>query len=385
VVHTRAIETDQPPKLENPVESIAELKAALKYCKNRGENHEVDYTGIEPSGGKKYIGGQGGIISNFLAETDSEVILYTPHLSSELVEMMNEKILYPVKEDGEFYLKNVQDAVNSDKTKRNHIFEFEGDRSGRLILSGRLKGYGPYLPKDIEKELSLIQENIDCCIMSGFHNVTGNKTAKLKRSGLQLAEIDKPVHVEYVHKDDKTAELIAEYVIPEADSLGLDETEIREIAGILGLECPEELNFGEAFSLIKKLLEELDLSRIHLHTYTYHITVVEESYPVEPGKIRGSMLYGELSAIQSAEKDGIPSKDDIRGFNMEDKRIQDLQELKDFGEFHSIEGFEEEGTAQVDGFKVVGIPIINHVDPARTVGMGDIISSGAFSMESMNR
>lgn len=384
IVHTEKFDSiDQSAELMQEVKTLDEMKSVLRYCRENGENHEVDYTDLEIEGGEKHIGGQGGIISNFLAETGAEVILYTPHLSEELAEMMNEKILYPVKNKETFYLKNIQDAVNSDKTKKNHIFEFEADHSGRLILSGRIRGYGPYLTNELEDELPLIQSNVECCIFSGFHNVTGNKTAKLKRSGKQLASIDAPIHLEYVHKDVETSKLIIENIVSEVDSLGLDETELKELSEILDIEHNENPNFGEAFKTLKQLLKQLGLERVHLHTYRYHITVLEKNYPVETSRVRDSMLYGELSAIQLADIDRIPDTEDIRDFNMENKSIQDLKELKDFADFHNLNEFTEEGFAEIGDFKVVGIPVINHHQPERTVGMGDIISSGAFSREIM--
>jgi ADP-dependent phosphofructokinase/glucokinase len=381
VVHGEKFELDQPPELKRTAKTIDDLKSALRYCKERNENHEIDYSNLEIEGGKRYIGGQGGIVANYLADTENEVILYTPSLSEELAEIMSEKILYPVKKDDIFYLKNIQDAVNSDKTKINHIFEFKNDRSGRLILSGKLQDYEPYLPAEIEEELPLIQGNIDCCVLSGFHNTTGNKVAKMKKAGKQLSEIHKPVHVEYAHKDRETTNLIIKHIIPKADSLGLDETELKELSEILEIKCPDSPNFGESFKILKDMLEKLGLARIHLHTYNYHITMVEDSYPVETERIRDSMLYGELSAIQSAEKGRIPDSDDIKDFSMENKNIQDTQELQDFGDFHNLENFAEEGTAKLEDVRVAGIPIVKHHDPERTVGMGDIISSGAFSHE----
>lgn len=385
VIHGEKFELDQPADLKGNAETLKDLKSALRYCKDRNENHEIDYSDLEIEGGERYIGGQGGIVANYLAETENEVILYTPSLSEDLAEMMNERILYPVKGDDSFYLKNIQDAVNSDKNKINHIFEFENDRSGRLILSGKLQDYEPYLPLEIEEELPLIQENVDCCILSGFHNTTGNKVAKMKKAGKQLSKIYKPTHIEYAHKDPETTNLIIKHIIPEANSLGLDEIELRELSEVLGIRCPESPNFGEAFSILKDMLEKLGLSRIHLHTYNYHITLVENDYPVEKEKIRDSMLYGELSAVQSAEKGRIPDSDDIRDFNMEEKNIQDVKELQNFGDFHNLENFAVEGTAELEDVKIVGIPIVNHHDPERTVGMGDIISSGAFSQESLHR
>ncbi|PSG99986.1 MAG: hypothetical protein BRC28_01820 [Nanohaloarchaea archaeon SW_4_43_9] len=382
VAHGEKFELDKPPEIGDRVENIEELKAALRYCKENGENHEVDYSELEIGRGKKrQIGGQGGIMSNYLAETGNEVILYTSLLSEELSEIMSEKILYPVEDDNILYLKNIQNAVNSNQTKINHIFEFEGEKSGRLILSGRLKGYEPYLPHDLEEDLPLIQGNIDCCIFSGFHNVTGNKEVRLKKSAEQLGEMHRPIHVEYVHKDRETANMILNYIVPEADSLGLDETELREIAGTLELDPPESPNFGEAFNLLRKIREKFELSRIHLHTHRYHITLTESHYPVKPERIRESMLFGELSAIQLAEKGEIPDSGDLQDFSVKGKNIQGVQELENFGNFHDMKGFAEEGIAELEDVTVVGIPVIIHQDPERTVGMGDLISSGSFSME----
>jgi len=381
-VHGDKFELDQPPEIGDSVETIEELKAALRYCKENGENHEVDYSELKiGSGEKQQIGGQGGIMSNYLAETGNEVIFYTSLLSKELSEIMSEKILYPVEEDNVFYLKNIQNAVNSNQTKINHIFEFEGEKSGRLILSGRLKGYEPYLPQDLEEDLPLIQGNTDCCIFSGFHNVTGNKEVRLKKSAEQLKEMHRPIHIEYVHKDRETANMILDYILPEADSLGLDEIELREIAETLELDTPESPNFSEAFSLLRKIREKIGLSRIHLHTHRYHITLVESHYPVKPERLRESMLFGELSAVQLAEKGEIPDSSDLQDFNMEEKNIQGVQELENFGNFHDMERFAEEGIAELEDVTVVGIPVINHQNPERTVGMGDLISSGSFSME----
>lgn len=382
VVHQDGFQLNEEAELHDKVESIDELKACLNYCKENGENHELDYTGFEIQGGEEYIGGQGGIMSNFLAGTGNGVLFYTPYLSQELADMINEKVLYPIYDkNDEFVLKSVRDAANSDRTKKNHIFEFQGERTGRLILSDSLKGYGPYLSKDIEENLELLQKNVDCCIFSGFHNVSGNREAKIKKAGDQLSEIEKPVHLEYVHKNAGTAELLIDLIMPEVDSLGLDETELQELCSVLGINCQKPLNFGEAFAVLKNLREELGLSRIHLHTYRFHITIVPKDYSASLEQIRNSMLYGELAAIQAADKGHIPDSDDLRDFDMDSKYIQDTEELEDFGDFHGLEEFHEEGTAVVDGLKVVGLPIIVHEDPERTVGMGDIISSGAFSSE----
>lgn len=356
------------------------MKSTLAYCQENGENHEVNYSDLEVEGGKKYIGGQAGIVSDFLAQTGNSAIFYTPYLSQELAEMMDERVLYPVSEEDRFVLKSVRDSVNSDRTKKNHIFEFDSGKTGRLILSDSLRGYGPYLPKPVEDNREVLEENVDCFFLSGFHNASGNVEAKIRKAEKQLSEIEKPIHLEYVH-DSGTSKLVVENIIPEVDSLGLDETELGLLCEMKDVDCPDNPNFGEAFAALKQLLEKLDLERLHLHTYRYHIAVEKQSFGASLEELRGSMLYGEVCAIQSAEKGRIPDSDDVRDFDMDEKHLQGVEQLEDFGDFHGIEDFSTKGIAEIDGLKVAGVPVIIHEDPKRTVGMGDLISSGAFSSE----
>ncbi len=374
---------DTEPELKD-VKSLNDLKSSLKYCINEGENHEID---IEADfeldlPGEEKIGGQAGIVSNFLSGIGSGVIFYTPLLSEELAGNLNEKILYPVI-DGEFVLKNVRDASNTDRTKRNHIFEFNQEKSGRLILSDSLKGFGPYFRKGVEDNLEKIQEGVDCAIFSGFHDVEGNMEAKLKKSEEQLSKLEIPVHLEYVHKNEKITSLIIEHIASEVDSIGLDETEMKKLLSVMQIEREDEgdLNLGEAFREGKKILEELNLSRLQLHTYRYHLTLTETSYTRSKEKIRDAMLFGEVAAIQTAEKGEIPDKEVITDFNMENKELHPLRELEHFEDFFDLEDFSREGVAEVEDLNVIAIPTIIHQDPKRTVGMGDIISSGAFTSE----
>jgi ADP-dependent phosphofructokinase/glucokinase len=370
------------PELSEHISTIEELKSSLKYCIENAENNEIDIGDLEPEfEGEENIGGQGGIMSNFLAGTGNGVIFYTPLLSEELSSKIDEKVLYPVI-DGEFMLKNVQDASNTDRTKKNHIFEFNDDSTGRLIVSDTLKGFGPYFRKGVEENLDTIQQNIDCAVFSGFQDIEGNKDAKLKKSAKQLGMINKPVHLEFVNKNRKITSLILKYILPEVESFGIDETEFVSLMDILDIEQPEgDLNLGEAFDASKEIIRKFGIERIHLHTYRYHLTVASDNYPTPISKIRDSMLYGEVAAIQEADTGSIPDKEDINDFDMQNKEINGLNELNNFGNFFDIKEFEKSGTAEIDGFKVAAIPTIIHNDPERTVGMGDIISSGAFSSE----
>mgnify|MGYP006300470371 FL=1 len=61
--------------------------------------------------------------------------------------------------------------------------------------------------------------------------------------------------------------------------------------------------------------------------------------------------------------------------------MKGVQQIREFGEFMDLKKFERRGYADLDGYRVAGIPVLIHPDPERTVGMGDIISAGSFGSE----
>ncbi|MFB6115203.1 MAG: ADP-dependent glucokinase/phosphofructokinase [Candidatus Nanohalobium sp.] len=375
------VESEDLDELEN----IKDLKSMLKYCMEEGINEEASLEGLEHSfdSGEERIGGQAGIMANYLSGMGNSVIFYTPFLSQELADMINVNVLFPTIED-DFVLKNVRDAANTDRTKKNMIFEFDSEKTGRLIASDSIKGFGPYFRKSIVEGFDEMDQNLDRVLISGFHDVEGNKEAKLEKARKQLDEIETLTHMEYVNTDDKTAEKIIKKIFPKIDSVGLDEEEAKQVREIVKSEDTEgELTTGHAFKLGKELIEDFDLSRCQVHTYNFHITVVEDDYPVETEKIRDAMLFGEISAIKTAERGSIVQRKDLKDLDMEDKHIKRMDMLEDFADFFQIDNFVRDGTGKVEGYRVAAIPTIIHEDPKRVVGMGDILSSGAFVGEVM--
>jgi ADP-dependent phosphofructokinase/glucokinase len=193
-----------------------------------------------------------------------------------------------------------------------------------------------------------------------------------------LAEFDTPVHVEYVTTDEKRSESIKNHILPEADSIGMDEYELKELSSIEG---PGDVDLGEAYQASKEMIEEHNLSRVHIHTINYHLVVVEEDYEIKSEKIRDSMLFGEVCAMQLAENGHIPNKTDIENFGMENKYLKKLDHLEDFADYFDLDNFVETGFAKIEDYRVIAIPIIIHEDAERLVGMGDVISSAAFTSE----
>lgn len=368
------------------VSTMDGLKSALKYCMEKGENREIELGELEHDfqEGEEQIGGQAGIMANFLSNLGNGVIFYTPFLSEELAEKVNDNVLYPVVE-GDFKLKNVRDASNTDRTKENLIFEYSNGQTGRVIFSSKMKGFGPYFRKGVEESFPEIEENTDRMILSGFHDVEGNREAKLKKAGNQIAELEKPVHVEFVYRNDELSRMIAEHVLSEADSIGLDEDELERLTELLDLDVETgEMSLGDAFHAAKQLVERFELERCHVHTYRFHLCVASQDYSIPVERIRDAMLFGELCAIKNAEKGEIPGANELERFDMENKHLHGIDEMEEFGDYFDLHDFVESGTAELEGHVVAAIPALIHEDPERLVGMGDIISAGAFVAE-LNR
>ncbi|MFB6203742.1 MAG: ADP-dependent glucokinase/phosphofructokinase [Candidatus Nanohaloarchaea archaeon] len=373
------------PEDMDRVDSIEDLKSVLRYHVEKEENGEVDLgrLDLDLDGGDESVGGQAGIMANFLSGFHNSVTFYTPLLSQELADLMRKDILYPVY-DGGFVLKNVRDSANTDRTKKNRIFEYSNDR-GRMILSDKIRGFNPYFREGVADHLEEMDEHLDRVLLSGFHDVKQDVEGSLSNAGDQMSRIETPIHFEFVDTDSERIEAIADHVIPEADSLGLDEHEMDELEEVLDLDITGEedrVSLGEAYRAAKKLMDRYGLSRVHLHTYRFHVVVTDQDYPVGPEKIRDAMMWGEVQAIRMGDLGRIPELEDTRkSLDMDDKHLKRLDDLEDFGKFFGLENFAEEGFAEVEDYQVSAIPTIIHEDPERVVGMGDVISSGTFVAE----
>jgi ADP-dependent phosphofructokinase/glucokinase len=164
----------RPEELDE-VKSIEEVKKVLSYAIQNGKNLEVDASNLDHSfeTGETSIGGQAGIMANFLSGLEGSVTFYTPLLSEKLAQNIDEKVLHPYF-DGDFTLKNVRDSSNTDRTKENIIIEFKEPKSGRLILSDKLRGFGPYFRSGIADNIKLVDENIQGALLSGFQKQGSN-------------------------------------------------------------------------------------------------------------------------------------------------------------------------------------------------------------------
>jgi ADP-dependent phosphofructokinase/glucokinase len=362
------------------IESRGDYLSCLEKLRKDGANFEASLNGFDPEiNGSENIGGQAGIVSNFLCGIGCDSIMYTPFLSEELVEKIDSEVLYPVVEDN-LVLKRASSAVNTDRTKKNYIIENE-DASSRLILSNSIKGFGAYFRKSVEEKFPELQEEVDKAFFSGFHDMRGNCGSKMQKAEKQMRKLHVPKHLEFVSSTEEKDQMMLERIMPNFTSVGMDDSELRRIGSMLGYDVEEETSLGNVYKISKKIINEFNVRRVHVHTKKFHTVVTEEDYPVKMEEIRDSLVFAGLSAASMAGKGGIPVLDDIE-LDTDEMHVSMLDDLEHFGDFFDLEGFAECGMAQVEEYKVVAAPTLIHESPERLVGLGDVISSAAFITES---
>jgi ADP-dependent phosphofructokinase/glucokinase len=366
---------------KDEVKNKEDLLKAIKYCKKEDSSYEAQLRYSPEIEGEKRLGGQAGIIANLMNRLGNKSIFYTPFLSQKLANKIDEEVLYPVNEDS-FGFKTLKNSINSDRTKENFIIEFK-ESNNRLILSDNLRGFEPFFRESVAEKIGKERSEIDRIILSGFHDTQGNTKAKLKKAEKQLEKIDKSKHLEYVQTSPEKTSQILEHIAPHFTSIGLDQEELQQIAKGLGKQVNDQPTLQEAYKISKKIIEEVGVQRVHIHTKKYHTTITKNTYSLKPEEILKAMLKSSLTAAKTAQKGETPEHHQIQ-LDTNQMHLKKLDPLEKFQEKHNLEDFKETGTAKIQDYKITAIPPVITENPEKIVGLGDIISATAFAAEINN-
>ncbi|MDK2892665.1 ADP-specific phosphofructokinase [Methanohalophilus sp.] len=369
---------------------------------------------------KARMGGQAGIISNLLASMDlKQVIVYIPWLSREQAEYFveSENLVHPVIHDGNFELVHPTKAYNPNyKSKVNWIIEFPkglevkfGEdkfvvpRANRLIISSRPPWIRIDMNDEIQSHLTDLCGQIDGAILSGYQMIKeeyedGTTYKDHVSNSVDVIESLKNcnpavrIHVEFTSIQNKIirSAILNDIVKSHVHSLGLDTVEVANALNVLG---HEEL----AYSVISKgenaivslyegavrLLHELELERIHIHSLGYYICVASTDCPVVPEDHLECLLFSACVAASKAKRGFIRHFNDIaHGLDVPVSQ-KGLDEIEKLGIY-----LVRQGVCSLDEFRDGFISTPHHnvlVNPTKvvenpigTVGIGDAISASAF-------
>jgi ADP-dependent phosphofructokinase/glucokinase len=304
----------EPPP--SPLGSKRDLAAAITYTMAAGRGDEIAMTDafastieseLEPD--SQQMGGQTGIMTNLASSLGASPVTYTYLLSDRQLSMFRrpKAVRYPSVENGQVQFVPLDEAVNTERTKINWVFEFTvGDElfdvrateNNRFIAASRPPEFDLHAG-DLDAHVDQVGEAVDGALLAGYQNLSSEHyegsyerihrhardVIRRLRSGGEI-----PVHVEYAvtHDDDLRAS-IYERILPEANVIGTDAHELAILHDDAGLrvtedEPTEETPFKASeilthYRMLSALREDLGVDCIRLHAMQYHLAVMESYFP----------------------------------------------------------------------------------------------------------
>ena len=413
-----------PREIKDPIDFMARLLISMREGKAaeiptyNSDVHEwlKEHLGFDYA----HIGGQAGIISNFLSSLGlKKVVVYVPWLSQEQAEYFvdTDNLWHPKVENGKVFLKHPREAFKPNiESKVNWILEystnlnvscdgrnFKVPRNNRLIISSHPKWLRLDMEREVYEQLNSIFP-IDGAMLSGYQLITekyedGSTYQDHVARSVQVIEKLKSlnpelrIHVELTSIQNRVIRkaILTEIVAKHVHSLGLDTMEIANALNVLGHEelsysviTKEEYGITSIYQGAVQLLKDLSLERVHVHSLGFYICILVKDHPLTLKEHRGFLLFSSTLAAAKAIRGNIEnfmeaevglevpiSSDGIEG--LENFKIYCVgRKLCTLEEFESGYLYGPDHDAVIIPTKIVN-------KPKATVGIGDVISAGTFA------
>lgn len=427
IVGAKAVQrrvAEYPREIQNPVDLVARLVIAMRDGKAAEvptyttDIHQwlMDHLVFD----KARMGGQAGIISNLLANIGlNNVITYVPWLSREQAEYFvdSPNLKYPVIKDGILKLKHPLEAYDiNQRPKVNWILEFskgmkiecaeetfEVPRDNRLIISSRPPWIRIDMSEQLYDQIPHMNGIIDGAILAGYQMIKEeyedgatyrdyvDKAVKVIER-LKEGNPDMRIHVEFTSIQNKVIRktILKDIVYQHVSSLGLDTVEVANALNVLGHEelayaviSKGENSISALYEGAVKLLCELKLERVHIHSLGFYICVASRDFPLSVEEHRDALLFSSTLAAAQALNGGIGNllaAESGLSVPIYEQGHDDLEKLEKYLVRRDVcTGTEfEDGCICALNHDLIVIPTKVVPDPVATVGIGDTISAGAF-------
>ncbi|MBI5347345.1 MAG: hypothetical protein HZB66_01915 [Candidatus Aenigmarchaeota archaeon] len=373
------------PEISRRIKNEKDLFSGLLYFMKNGEAMEMPISrkvslwlekNMKPE--QQKMGGQAGIMGNFLSSMEIPAVVYTPFLSKRQSRLFGKNVKWWKN------FKHPKKNFRNDKEKINWIFEYN---SGTMVRKVRALKNGRFIaasrPDKYEfgiKSVRKIMPKIDFALLSGFQNVKNNYRRQFSCARSVIRVLNKagiPVHIELVASDKKNLKHIVP-LIRYADSVGLDNTELNQIIRIIhGKRCR---TIEEKFSGILKILD-LGAKSVHFHYKGYFLAVRRKNYFSDPGEIKKSLEFAAASAAAEAIGDINKKKDVFSGLDVP-LSAAGKREIKRLKKWLMKRGIiMKNGIGIGDYYDVIAVPNRMAKKPRDIVGLGDIVSASIFCCE----
>ncbi len=401
--------TEPPPRI---LESKRDLAAAITHTMAAGRGDEVAMADslarmleaeLDPDA--EQMGGQAGIMTNLLTSLHASPITYTYLVSERQRSMFDspDAVRYPIVDGEHVRYVPLSEFTNADKTKMNWVFEFrrgdtlfgvEAIEDTRFIAASRPPEFN-LIAGDLDERIDQVGEVVDGALLAGYHNLTRENVDEsyehTQRHGREFIRRlrtggDVTVHIEYaVTHDEELRRSMYDWILPEADAVSADTHEIGLMFGDASFtvsdSIPREDTAFEAreilthYEMLSALRQGLGVDCIRLHAMEYHL-VVHDAY-LPPNAILRGLAFAAVNAATKASLGRITGPEDLREgltYPPSDAGRGAIELLAD-----QLEESTADGTLATP--HVVACPNRVVRDPARTVGIGDIVSASSFVVE----
>ncbi|MFH0832500.1 MAG: ADP-dependent glucokinase/phosphofructokinase [Candidatus Aenigmatarchaeota archaeon] len=388
-------------KLPNEIKTVDDFFAGLLYSMSKGEGLELrmneemqNWMAMNFIHREKRMGGQAGIMANFLSSLGVQSIVFTPLLSREQCSLFNDKVILLPR------LKHPKASARNDRKKTNWIFEFdEGEKlfgitakgKTRFIAASRLDEYRL-------RNIKIPVGKIDFALFSGLQNIRNKyKDGTTYSDQLKIAEETlrelkrnrKPVHIEFVFtKNEKIKRYMIRRITPLVDSIGLDGPELIDT-----LELLKEKNLAEkvarddiasVFLGLQKILKKSKTRKVHFHRKGYFLAVCRKDY-LSNDEIKKSLEFATIATAAKAVGE-IKCFDDIKnGLNVPISALG-MKKMAELTRFLKKKGIAmRDGVAETDDETIIIVPNRMAKESRHVVGLGDIVSASIFLAENSYR
>ena len=370
------------------VASPSDLATAIAETMAQGEGDERSITDecgewldahVTPK--ERRVGGQAGIMADFLSVVGAEPIIYTYLLSSTQRAAFHDpdRIRFPVVEGDSLSFPQLSETTNAESTKTNWVFQFEpgtdffettATTATRFIGASRPEAFDLEIG-DLADHAAALGAEVDCAILSGYHALKpryadGTTAAEHIDSGRRFLEAlasETAVQVEYgVTHDEALRERIVSEIAPLADVVGVDVRELGYLAGDLELSGPDD-DIESRCETMRAIRDALGVSAVKLHARDYFVAVTD-GY-VDADHVREGFEFASVVAAAKAHHG----------------RLTDGAQLEDGLSVTPTSEAVETVRTVTDETDVVAVPNRVFVDHASTVGIGDVVSCASFVLE----
>jgi ADP-dependent phosphofructokinase/glucokinase len=329
------------------------------------------YTRIFADTGNLAIGGQAGIAAIHLASIGVPDVLCIAHSVGPDTGT--------ILRNAGVHVLDINDRCGNSSDTTHLVFEYPPGlvpaadgvvpRNNRFIASPAHKPESALIPENSRDMFMTGIFPYTRAFLSGFQYLQTEEEFALAAEQILLMKKNASrmrIHVESVSVTDDA--VIGGFILPVADSIGLNEHELLLLLhnlhpdddeyGILGVLSPVQLVKGAI-----EVSRICDLKRLHLHTFGYYVLVLRKDC-AHPAVSLNALLFASLAAAQATKG----TCTDISPVG-----ICALEQIDDaFGPQLSP------GIFLIDRYAIIIIPTIIAQNITKSSGLGDILSSTAF-------